>query len=137
VDRFGEPEHHQRSGGDERRMQALRQIKVVEHPNHGAATKPPDNPAKNRLLREQYADLKPRLVAGEQDFNQNYGEKNGERIVGPGLDLERRTNTRPQPKPLGVQQEKHGSGIGRGHHRANQQRLGPVQLQRPDRDRRD
>jgi hypothetical protein len=48
----------------------------------------------------------------------------------------RGADARTQPKSLGVHQKKHRGGVGRGHHGADQQRLGPVQVERKFRDRR-
>ena len=73
------------------------------------------------------------LLAGEQDLDQHDGEEDRERIVDAGLDLERGADARAQPQALGVQQEEHRRGVGRGHHRADQQRLAPVQFAAPRR----
>ncbi len=137
VQPFGQAEHHQRAGRDERRMQALRQLQAVEHQHHGAAAEPADDAADDRLLGQQDVAISPHdLLPGKQDFDQDDGEEDRERIVDAGLDLERRADARAQPQALGVQQEEHRRGVGRGHHRADQQRLGPGQAERPDRDRR-
>ena len=53
-----------------------------------------------------------------------------------GFDLQRRADARPQPQPLGVQQEEHGRGVGRGDDGADQQRLGPAEAERIHRRRR-
>ena len=73
--------------------------------------------------------LAPRLAADEQEFHQDDGQKDRERIVEAGFDLQRRADARPQPQSLGMEQEEDGGGIGRGDHRAHQQRLGPAETE--------
>ena len=72
----------------------------------------------------------------EQDLDQDDGEKDRERIVDAGFDLERGADARPQPQPPGVEQEEHRRRVGRGHHGADQQRLGPVDAAHDTGDRR-
>ena len=80
--------------------------------------------------------MPPRIVAARNQFDQHQGEKHRERIVGAGFDLERRADARAQPQALRVHQQKHRRGVGRGHHRADQQRLDPVEPERISGDRR-
>ena len=137
VQRLGQAEHHQRAGGDERRVQALRQRQAVEHQHDGAAADPADEAAEDRLLAQQRRAMSLHaLVAEQQDLDQHDGEEDRERIVDAGLDLERRADARAQPQALGVEQEEHRRGVGRGHHRADQQRLDPGQAAAPSGDRR-
>ena len=68
------------------------------------------------------------LVADQQDLDQHDGEEDRERIVGAGFDLERGADARPQPQAARHEQEEHRRGVGRGHHRADQQRLDPAQM---------
>ena len=136
VQRFGQAERHQRADGDERRVHPLRQHQAVEHQDDGAAADPAKEAADDGFLGQQGGDVGPWRAAGEQYLDQDDGEKDRERIVDAGLDLERCGNARAKPQSLGVKQEEHRRGIGRGHHSTDQQPLVPVQLQRPDGDRR-
>ena len=70
-----------------------------------------------------------RAFADRKQFDQHQREKHRERIVGAGFGLQRRADARTQPQALRMHQKKHRRGIGRRHHGADQQRLGPVQVE--------
>ncbi len=129
-------EDHHRGGRDERRVQALRQVEPVEHQHHQPAAEIADQAAEHEFAGQQHGDAAPRPVAEQQVFDQRDGEEDRDRIVEPGFDLQRGVDARPQPQALGVQQEEHGGGVGRGHHGAGQQRLRPAHAQREHRSRR-
>jgi hypothetical protein len=75
-------------------------------------------------------------VADGQKFDQEDGEQNRERIVAAGFDFEDRADARTQPQAMGMDQEEHRRGVGRGYDRADQQRLGPAHAEQNFRDRR-
>ena len=127
VHRVGEGEHHQRADRDERRVQALRQHEPVEHQRDDSPAAIADDAAENRRRAGTSQRVRPALVADQQDLDQQQGEKHRERIVGAGLDLERRAHARAQPQAACVDQEEHRRRVGRGHHRADQQRLHPAE----------
>ena len=77
-----------------------------------------------------------RAFADRDELDQHQGQKYRERVVGAGFDLQRRADARTQAQALGMHQQKHRGGVGRGHHGADQQRLGPVQVERIFGDRR-
>ncbi len=137
VQRLGQPERHQRAGGDERRMHALRQHQAVEHEHHGAAAEPAEEAADDRLLGQQMRRCRSRTCWPENRISTRTMVRkiaNGSLMPDSTSSVARTRG--PQPQALGVEQEEHRRGVGRGHHGADQQRLAPVQLQRPDRDRR-
>ena len=129
-------ENHQRRGGDERRVQALRQRHAIERQHHQPAADHADDGAQHRLAAEFQRDMPCRAVADRNQFDQHQREKYREGIVGAGFGLQRRADARPQPQALRVHQQKYRRRIGRGHHRADQQRLGPVQIEHISGDRR-
>ena len=59
----GKPEDHQRAGGHERRVQALRQAEPVEHQHDRAPAQDAEEGAEDRLLGQHRRDLVPRLAA--------------------------------------------------------------------------
>ena len=137
VDRLGQAEDHERAGRDERRVQALRQLQPVEHQHHARPPSQPIRPPEHRLARPAARRCRlQRLVAEQQDLDQHDGQEDRERIVDAGFDLERGADARPQPQALGVQQEEHRRGVGRGDHGADQQRLRSSSGPAPDGHRR-
>ena len=129
-------EDHQCGGGDKWRVQPLRQRHPVQRHHHETATDHADNGAEYGLTDKLQRDLPDRAFADRNEFDQHERQKHRERIVGAGFDLQRRTDAGTQPQPLRVDQQKHRGGIGRRHHGAHQQRLGPVQIERVSGDRR-
>ena len=79
---------------------------------------------------------RPRPFARRQILDQQHGEQDRERIVAAGFDLERRADARAQAQAAGMDQEEHRRGIGRGHDRADQQRLAPAHVEQVPGDRR-
>jgi hypothetical protein len=136
VNGLGEPEDDDGAGGDEGRVQPLRQIEPVEHQHHRAAAEVPDQPTEQRLPHQEDDDLGPGLAPHQQDLHQNDGEEDRDRIVDAGFDLQRGIDARSQPQPTRVQQEEDRGGIGGGDDGAHQQRFGQAQAQRPRRRRR-
>ena len=65
----------------------------------------------------------------QQDFHQHEREKDRERIVGAGFDLDRGGDARAQPQAARMHQEEHGGGVGRGHRRAQQQAFEPAEAE--------
>src|SRR5262249_33150417 len=120
---------HQRAGGHERRMQALRQTEPVEHEHDGAPADEPDYGAEHSLTAELEDDRLPRALAVQQEFDQHNGEEHGKRVVAAGFHLDGGGDARAQAQPAGMQQEEHGGGVGRGYHRADQHRLDPVHVE--------
>ncbi len=57
-------------------------------------------------------------------------------MVGRGFDFERRGDTGTQPQPAGMNEQKHRGRIGRGHHRADQERFHPIEAEQEPRRRR-
>ena len=129
-------EDHQRGGGDKRRVQALRQRHPVQRQHHETAADHADDAAEHGLTGKLQRDLPGRAFADRNEFDQHQRQKHRERIVGAGFDLQRRADAGTQAQPLRVHQQKHRGGIGRRHHGADQQRLGPVQIERVFGDRR-
>ena len=70
-----------------------------------------------------------RAVADRNQFDQHQRQKHRKGIVGAGLGFQRRADAGPQPQALRMHQEKHRRRIGRRHHRADQKRLGPVEVE--------
>ena len=131
-----EAEDHQRGGGDEGRVQPLRQRDLVERQHHQPAADHPDDETEHGFpekLRHHMAD---RALAHRDQLDQHQGEKHREWIVGAGFHFQRGADARPQPQPLRVHQQKHRGGVSGGDHGADQQRLGPVQVERESGDRR-
>ncbi len=123
-------ENHQCGGGDERRVQPLRQRDAVQPQHHQPAADHADDGAEHGLADEFQHHVPDRAFADRNQFHQHQGEKHRERIVGAGFDLQRRTDAGTQPQALRMHQQKHRRGVGRRHYRARQQRFGPVQVER-------
>ena len=122
---LGQPENHQRGGGDERRMQALRQGHPVERGHHDHAAEQADQGAEERLADELQHDMRRGVLSHRQPFDQHQRQEHRERIVGAGFDLERRADAGAQAQALGMDQQEHRRGVGRRHHGADQQCFGP------------
>ena len=88
------------------------------------------------LSRQQGHNLGPGLGALQQDFHQHDGEKDGEGIVGAGFHLDGGADAGPQPQTARMHEKEDGGGVGRGHHRADQQALGPGEVECINGDRR-
>ncbi len=129
-------ENHQRGGSDKGRMQALRQRHPIERQHHQTAAEDADDGAEHGLAAEFERNMPCRAFADRNQFDQHQREKYRERIVGAGFGLQRRADAGAQPQALRVHQEKHRSRVGRRHHGAHQQRLGPVQVEHIFGDRR-
>ena len=123
-------EDHQGGGRDKGRMQALRQRHAIERHHHQTAADHPDDGAEQAFARELHGDMRGRAFADRNELDQHQREKDGERIVGAGFSFQGCADTRAQAQALGVHEQKHRRGIGRCHHGADQQRLGPVQIER-------
>ena len=123
-------ENHQRRGGDERRVQPLRQRDAVQPQHHQPAAEHADDGAEHGLAGEFQHHMRDRAFADRNQFHQHQGEKHRERIVGAGFDLQRRADARTQPQALRMHQQEHRRGVGRRQYRAGQQRFGPVQVER-------
>lgn len=96
--------YHQRCGGHERRMQALRQRHPVQRHHHDAAADHADHRAERGLADELDQHMQDRAFTARDQLDQHQGEEHRERIVGAGFDLQGRTDARPQPQPLGMDQ---------------------------------
>ena len=123
-------EDHQRRGGDERRVQALRQRDAIERQYHQPAADETDDGTENGLAKEFEADMQGRALADRNQLDQHQGQEHRERIVGAGFNFKGGADARPQPQPLGVNQQEHRGGVGGSEHGARQQRFGPVQVER-------
>ena len=123
-------ENHQRRGGDKGRVQALRQRHAVERQHHQTAADDADDAAEHGFAAKLQRDMRRRALADRNELDQHQREKYRERIVGAGFRLQRRADARAQPQALRMHQQKHRRGIGGRHHRADQQRFGPVQVER-------
>ncbi len=82
MEDLGKGEHHEGAGGDQRRMQALRQIEAVERQHDRPAADETDDGAADRLDRELFEDGAPGLAALQPHADQGDGEENREGIVG-------------------------------------------------------
>ncbi len=71
--------------------------------------------------------MRPGLIADQQNFDQQQGEKDGEGIIGTRLHFEHGADARAQPQAAGIDQEKHRGRVGRCHHGTHQQGLDPVE----------
>ncbi len=109
---------------------------LVERDDDEASAEEADDGAQHRLLDELHQHVTRRACSQRDVFDQHQGEEDREGIVGAGFRLQRRTHARAQAQALGVHQQEHGGGVGRGHHRADQQRLRPVEVERPFGERR-
>ena len=87
-------------------------------------------------MRELVEDGNPGLAAPQSDADQDDGEEDRERIVGRGFDLEGRPDPGPQPQPARMNEQEHRRRIGRGDHRADQERFHPVEAEQHMRRRR-
>ena len=129
-------EDHQRRCGHERRMQALRQRHAIERDHHRPPADDADDGAEPGLLKQLQQHMAGRRVADRDELDQHQGEEHRERIVAAGFRFQRRADPRPQAKSLRMHQQEHRRRIGRGDDGADQQRLGPVEVERVARDRR-
>ena len=123
-------EDHQRGGGDKGRMQALRQRHAIERHHHQTATDHADDGAEQAFARKLHGDMQRRAFTDRNEFDQHQREKDRERIVGAGFGFQGCADTGAQAQALRVNEQEHRRGIGRRHHGADQQRLGPVQIER-------
>ncbi len=120
---------HQRRRGDERRMQALRQRDLVERQHHQAPADHAHDGAEDGFAGELQRDMRERALAARNEFDQHQGEEDCKGIVGAGFGFQRGADAGAQAQALCMHQQKHRRGIGRGHYRADQQRLDPVQVE--------
>ena len=123
-------EDHQRGGGDKGRMQALRQRHAIERQHHQTAADHADDGAEQAFARELQHNMRRRAFTDRNELDQHQGEKDRERIVGAGFGFQGCADTGAQAQALRVNEQEHRRGIGRRHHGADQQRLGPVQIER-------
>ena len=72
----------------------------------------------------------------QNDLDQHDGQEDRKRIVGAGLDLDGGADARAQAQAARMHQEEHRRGIGRCDDGADQQRLGPAEIEEIMRDRR-
>ena len=133
---LGCAKNHQRRGRDERCVQALRQRHAVERDHDQPAADHADDGAEDRLAGEFQRDVRGRALPARDEFHQHQGEEDRKRIVGAGFSLQRRADPRAQPQALRMHQKKHRRRVGGGHHRTDQQRLGPAEVEHIFRDRR-
>ena len=122
----GEAEDDERARGHERRVQPLRQPQPVEHDHDGAPADDADDGAEHGLLGEHGEHVLPRAIADREEADEEQSEQNRKRIVAAGFDLEGGADARAQAQSAGMKQKEYRRGIGRGHDRADQQRLGPA-----------
>ena len=126
VQRRSKAEDDERARGHERSVQPLRQRQPVEHDDDGPPAEHADDGAEHGLLGEHGEHVLPRAIVDREEADQEQGEQNRERIVAAGFDLEDGADARAQAQSAGMKQKEHRRGVGRGHDRADQQRLGPV-----------
>ncbi len=69
------------------------------------------------------------VIAGQQNLDQRDRQKDRERIVGAGFDLQRCGDARAQPQTLRVKQKEYRGRVSGCHHRADQHGLGPADPQ--------
>ncbi len=127
AERLAERKHDQNAGRDEGRVEPLRQAEPVERPDGRAPANEANRGSAEAFPGEARQGQPPGLLTAQQQFDEHEGEKNGERIVGAGFDLERCANPRAQPQTVGVEEEKHCGSVGRSHHGAGEQGFGPAQ----------
>ncbi len=123
-------EDHQRRRHDKRRVQALRQRDTIERNHHGPPADDADDGAEHGLAAEFEGDMRGRAVPDRDELDQHQREEHREWIVAAGLGLQRCADAGPQPQALRMNQQEHRSRIRRRHHGADQERLGPVQIER-------
>ena len=111
-------------------MQALRQRHAIERQHHQAAADDADDGAEQAFAHQLQRDMRRRALADRDELDQHQREKDRERVVGAGFGFQRGADAGAQAQALGVNQQEHRRGIGRGYHGADQQRLGPVQIER-------
>ncbi len=95
----------------------------------GAPAEHADDGAEHGLLGKHGQHVLPRAFAEREKLDQDDREQHRERIVAAGFHLEGGADPRAQPQSAGVDQEEHRRGVGRGHDRADQQRLGPAHVE--------
>ena len=130
VDRLAQSEGHDRAGRNEGCMQPLRQFHAIEKRDDRHAADDSDHRAQRRLAQQHERNIDRRLLALQQDLDQHQREKDRERIVGAGFDLDGRRYPRPHPQSAGMHQEEHGGGVGRGDGGAEEKAFDPVQVER-------
>ena len=123
-------EDHQGRRRDKRRVQPLRQRDPVQGHDHQPAADQADDQPQHRLLKEFSQHMRGRTVTQGDQFDQHQGEEHRERVVGAGLDLQRRPDTRAQPEALRMHEQEYRRRVGGRHDRAGQKRFGPVEVQR-------
>ena len=109
-------------------MQALRQRNAVERDHHQPAAGHPDDGTEHGLAEEFQYHVRRRGGAARNEFDKHQREENRKGIVGAGFRFQRRADTRPQPQAPRVHQQEYRCRVGRCHHGADQERLGPVQV---------
>ena len=129
-------EDDERGRRHERRVQPLRQRHLVEADHHQAAADDAEQRAEHGLANQFDHEMRERAVADRDQLDQHQGQEHRERIVAAGLRLQRGADARPQPQALGMHQQEHGRGIGRGDDGADQHGFGPAEVERIFRDRR-
>ena len=126
----GDAKDHQRAGGHERRMQALRKADPVEHDDDQASPQDAEDAGQDRFLGERTEDVLPGFLACQQILDQQQGQQHGEGIVASGFDLERGADARAQPQAVRMGEEEDRRRIGRSDHGTDQQRLDPAEIER-------
>ena len=127
----GETEHHQGAGGDERRVQALRQPQMVQHEHDGAAAQKaeqrPDESLARRARRRRAARSRSPI---SRNLTSTMVRKTANGSLLPDSTSSVAADPRTQPQPARVEQKEYGGGVGRRHDCAHQHRLGPAQAER-------
>ena len=111
-------------------MQPLRQVQAVEDPGDGTAAGKAETAAEHRLSRSSTAATCDQLLLPESRISTSTMVRkiaNGSFVPDSTSSVAR--NARPQPQAAGMDQEEHGRRVGRGHDRADQQRLGPAEAE--------
>ena len=136
VNRVGEGEEDQRAHSHERRVQPLRQSQPIEHQGYNPPTDNTDDAAEAGIEHEGRQPVGPALLADQQNFDQQHGQKHRERIVAARFYFQRGAHARAQPQAAGIDQQKYRRGVGGGDRGTDQQRLRPTDSQHVLGDRR-
>ena len=116
--------HEHRARDHEERVQPARHGDAVEHPDRRESAREPRGGAEQPLLSEPHRHVERRGVAAREDqLGHHDYQKDGNRVVGAGFDLQRRAHPALQPQPAGPEQEEHRRRIGGGDDGAEQERL--------------
>ena len=124
----------QRRGQRHDRIEAGFQVaKPVQQPSDGEAAEHAQHQPQPDLQAEAGGKLPAQAHAGglrgDCQFGQKRGEEDRDRVVGAGLDLERRLDPLAEVDAAGAQQKEHRRGVGGGDDRGEQEAFDPADVE--------